>query len=209
MDGLLSASGADKRLTRYDQAATRVETAAGAVLTQLLTAAVLVATAATLSDHGQSRSLHSVGDISTALATVVGAHARRLLFSVRVPGAAMVAAIVCSLSLAWGLGEVAGYKRSLEDHPTSAPWFYGVYMAAVAGSAYVVWLAPNLVSLNVAAQVVNAPMLPLVVGLLIALSVIALPRQYRPRGTYLWLVCGIAAVVCVGGVVGAVLGFVS
>jgi len=121
----------------------------------------------------------------------------------------MVAAIVCSLSLAWGLGEVAGYRRSLEDRPASAPWFYGVYVVSVAGSAYVVWLAPNLVSLNVAAQVVNALMLPLVVGLLIALSVTALPHQHRPRGAYLWLVCGIAAVVCVAGVLGAGLSFLS
>ena len=121
----------------------------------------------------------------------------------------MVAAIVCSLSLAWGLGEVAGYQRSLEGGPASAPWFYGVYVASVVGSAYVVWLAPNLVSLNVAAQVVNALMLPLVVGLLIALSVSALPPQHRPRGVYLWLVSGIAAIVSAAGVLGAGLSIFS
>jgi Mn2+/Fe2+ NRAMP family transporter len=121
----------------------------------------------------------------------------------------MVAAIVCSLSLAWGLGEVAGYKRSLEGGPASAPWFYGVYVTAVAGSATIVWLAPNLISLNVAAQVVNALMLPLVVGLLIALSVSALPMQHRPRGVYLWLVCGIATLVSAAGFLGAGLSFFS
>ena len=159
---------ADKKLTPTDYTAARVETAVGAVLTQLLTAAVLVAAAATLWGRGHPNSLESVGEISDALAAVVGPHAGRLLFSAGVLGASMVAAIVCSLSLAWGLGEVAGYRRSLEDRPASAPWFYGVYVASVTGSAYVVWLAPNLVSLNVAAQVVNALMLPLVVGLLIA-----------------------------------------
>lgn len=203
------AAVADKKLTPRDYTAARVETAVGAVLTQLLTAAVLVAAAATLSGHGQQRALQSVGEISLALATVVGPHAGRVLFSAGVLGASMVAAIVCSLSLAWGLGEVAGYRRSLEDRPASAPWFYGVYVASVAGSAYVVWLVPNLVSLNVAAQVVNALMLPLVVGLLIALSVTALPHQHRPRGAYLWLVCGIAAVVCAAGVLGAGLSFFS
>ena len=64
-------------------------------------------------------------------------------------------------------------------------------------------------SLNVAAQVVNALMLPLVVGLLIALSVTALPRQHRPHGAYLWLVSGIAAIVCVAGIVGAAFGVLS
>lgn len=203
------AAVADKKLTAQDYTSARVETAAGAVLTQLLTAAVLVAAAATLVGPGQQHALESVGEISAALATVVGPHAGQVLFSAGVLGASLVAAIVCSLSLAWGLGEVAGYKRSLEDGPATAPWFYGVYVISVAVSAYLVWLAPNLVSLNVAAQVVNALMLPLVVGLLIALSVTALPRQHRPRGVYLWLVSGISAVVCIGGVIGAVCGFLS
>lgn len=203
------AAVADKKLTSRDYASARVETAVGAVLTQLLTAAVLVAAAATLSGHGEQHALESVGEISAALATVVGPHAGQFLFSAGVLGASLVAAIVCSLSLAWGLGEVAGYKRSLEDRPTTAPWFYGVYVLSVTVSACFVWLAPNLVSLNVAAQVVNALMLPLVVGLLVALSVTALPDQHRPRGVYLWLVSGISAAVCVVGLLGAGLGFFS
>jgi Mn2+/Fe2+ NRAMP family transporter len=203
------AAVADKKLTAADYTVARVETAVGAVLTQLLTAAVLVAAAATLSGGGNAGALQSVGEISNALATVVGPNAGRFLFSAGVLGASMVAAIVCSLSLAWGLGEVAGYRRSLEDRPTHSPWFYGVYVASVAGSAYVVWLAPNLVVLNVAAQVVNAVMLPLVIGLLIALSVTALPNSYRPRGAYLWLVAGIAVVVCAAGLAGAAFGVIA
>ena len=200
---------ADKKLGAQDYCAARIETAAGAILTQLLTAAVLVAVAATLSRDGQQHVFESVGQIGDVLAAAVGPHVGRFLFGVGVLGASMVAAIVCSLSLAWGLGEVAGYKRSLEDRPASAPWFYGVYAASVVGSATLVWLAPNLISLNVAAQVVNALMLPLVVGLLIALSVTALPPQHRPRGIYLWLVCGIATAVSVAGVLGAGLSFFS
>ena len=62
----------------------------------------------------------------------------------------MVAAIVCSLALAWGVGEVAGYRRSLECHPFAAKWFYGVFAAAVVGSAAVVGFASDLVWLNIA-----------------------------------------------------------
>lgn len=203
------AAVADKKLAVQDYAAARAETAIGAVLTQLLTAAVLVAAATTLSGDGKLHALESVGEISNALATIVGPEAGRILFSAGVLGASMVAAIVCSLSLAWGLGEVAGYKRSLEDRPTGAPWFYGVYAASVVGCAYLVWLAPNLVSLNVAAQVLNALMLPLVVGLLIVLSVTSLPEKHRPRGIYLWLISGVAALVCAAGLVGAARGLLS
>lgn len=197
------AAVADKKLSPADHMAARVETAVGAVLTQLLTAAVLVAAAATLSGNGQPRSLQSIGEISDALATVVGAQAGRILFSAGVLGASVVAAIVSSLALAWGLGEVAGYRRSLEDRPTTAPWFYGVYVASVTGSACVVWLAPDLVMLNVAAQVLNALMLPLVLGLLLALSVTVLPYQHRPQKGYLWLLCGIAGMVCAAALIGA------
>ncbi|AOJ73143.1 NRAMP family metal ion transporter [Burkholderia sp. MSMB617WGS] len=200
------AAVADKRLGPDDHRAARAETAVGAVLTQLLTGAVLVAAAATLAGDGASRTLGSVGEISAALETVVGPHAARVLFGAGVLGASMVAAIVCSLSLAWGLGEVAGYERSLDDRPTRAPWFYGIYVAAVAGCAAIVWVAPDLVSLNVAAQVVNAVMLPLVAGLLVALAAIALPPAQRPRGAYLWIVSAVAAAVSVAGIVGAASG---
>ncbi|MDN7674522.1 divalent metal cation transporter [Burkholderia oklahomensis] len=203
------AAVADKRLGPGDHRAARAETAAGAVLTQLLTGAVLVAAAATLARDGAARALGSVGEISTALETVVGPHAARVLFGAGVLGASMVAAIVCSLSLAWGLGEIAGYERSLDDRPTRAPWFYGIYVASVAGCAAIVWIAPDLVSLNVAAQVVNAVMLPLVAGLLVALAAIALPPAQRPRGAYLWIVSVVAAAVSVAGIVGAASGMMS
>jgi Mn2+/Fe2+ NRAMP family transporter len=99
------AAVADKKLTQRNYAAAQVETAVGAVLTQLLTAAVLVAAAATLSGHGQTGALHSAGEISTALATAVGPNTGRILFSAGVLGASLIAAIVCSLSPAWGLGD--------------------------------------------------------------------------------------------------------
>ncbi|CAB3802068.1 Divalent metal cation transporter MntH [Paraburkholderia caffeinitolerans] len=195
------AAVADKGLTARDYRAAKVETAVGAVITQLLTGAILVAAAATLGHATGPRGLQSVGDISNALSAVVGWQAGRLLFGAGVLGASLVAAIVCSLALAWGLGEVAGYKRSLEQRPASAPWFYGIYAAAVAGSAFVVWLAPDLVALNIAAQVINALMLPLVVGLLVALALVALPRSHRPRNAYLWLLCACVATASVAGLV--------
>ena len=100
----------------------------------------------------------------------------------------MVAAIVVSLAFAWGLGEVTGYRRSLEMHPLEARWFYGVYALCVVAGAVVVAVWPDLVSLNVAVQVMNAFMLPIVLGFLIALAVKALPRAHRLRGVYLWVV---------------------
>jgi Mn2+/Fe2+ NRAMP family transporter len=197
---------ADKRLRSDDLAPARWDTAFGAALTQCLTGAVLVAAAATLYAGNGSAGLASVGEISKALSPLLGESVGRLVFSAGVLGASLVAAIVCSLALAWGVGEVAGYRRSLENHPFEAKWFYGVYAASVVGSAGVVWLVPDLVWLTIAAQVLNAFLLPLVIGFLVALAVKALPEKLRPRGVYLWALAGFSAVVIAVGLYGGVAG---
>ncbi len=197
---------ADKKLQPGDLAAARWDTAFGAVLTQCLTGAVLVAAAAMLYSGGASAGLGSVGEISNALIPLMGESVGRLVFSAGVLGASLVAAIVCSLALAWGVGEVAGYRRSLEDRPFEAKWFYGVYAASVAGSAIVVWLVPDLVWLTIAAQVLNAFLLPLVIGFLVALAVKALPAPLRPQGLYLWGLIGVSTVVIAVGLYGGVSG---
>ena len=117
-----------------------------------------------------------------------------------------MAAIVSSLALAWGIGEVAGYGRSLEYHPFEVKWFYGVYAVCVVGAAVLVWLVPNLVWLNIAAQVLNAFLLPLVIGVLVALAVKTLPEPIRPRGLYLWILIVISASVIAVGLYGGVSG---
>ncbi|MGH8324221.1 MAG: efflux RND transporter periplasmic adaptor subunit, partial [Steroidobacteraceae bacterium] len=130
----------------------------------------------------------------------------RLVFSAGVLGASLVAAIVSSLALAWGTGEVAGYRRSLECRPFEARWFYGVYTTCVVGAAVFVWCAPDLVWLIIAAQVLNAFLLPLVIGFLVALAVKALPEPIRLRGSYLWLMSGVSATVAALGLFGGVSG---
>ncbi len=197
---------ADKKLRPDHLKAARWDTAVGAVLTQCLTGAVLVAAAATLASSGASAGISSVGEISNELSPLLGQNVGRLVFSAGVLGASLVAAIVCSLALAWGVGEVAGYRRSLEYHPFEAKWFYGVYTACVVGAAALVWFVPDLVWLSIAAQVLNAFLLPLVIGFLVALAVKALPEPLRPRGFYLWVLIGISAIVIAVGLYGGVSG---
>jgi len=195
---------ADKKLLPGDLRAARWDTALGAVLTQCLTGAVLAAAAATLATGGVAVRLDSVGEISGALSPLLGVRTGRLVFSIGVMGASMVAAIVSSLALTWGVGEVAGYRRSLEYRPFEAKWFYGVYAACVVGAAAIVWCVRDLVWLNIAAQVLNAFLLPLAIGFLVALATLALPDKLRPRGAYFWLLLGISGtVVAIGLVSGA------
>jgi Mn2+/Fe2+ NRAMP family transporter len=196
----------EKKLRPDDLRAARFDTAFGALLTQCLTGAVLVAAAAAFAVRGAPASLRSIGEIAGALSPLLGPAGGRLVFSAGVLGASLVAAIVCSLALAWGIGEVAGHRHALEHHPFASRWFYGAYAACVAGAAACVGLAPDLVRLIVAAQVLNAFLLPLVIGLLIGLAATALPPPARPRGLYLWALGGFAAIVIVAGLYGAIAG---
>ena len=196
----------DKKLRSEHLTRARWDTGIGAVLTQCLTGAVLVAAAATLGADNPGPSLSSVGQISDALTPLLGETTGRLVFGVGVLGASLVAAIVSSLALAWGVGEAAGYRRSLEDRPFEAGWFYGVYATGVLGAAGLVWLVPDLVWLTIAAQVLNVFLMPLVIGLLVVLAARALPKQYRLRGWDLWLITGISIVVCTLGLYGGVAG---
>ena len=197
---------ADKKLRPEHSKDARWDTALGAILTQLVMAAVLVATAATLGKTDPDASLNTIGDIANALTPFLGPEIGRLVFAAGTIGAAMVAAIVVSLACAWGFGEVAGYKHSLEYRPLEAPWFYGVFTAAVIGGAIVVALVPNLVALNIGIEVMNALLLPLVLGLLVLLAMRALPAPHRLRGLYRWVVIGVSALTAGLGVYGGIAG---
>ena len=197
---------ADKRLQPEHLSAARWDTAVGALITQLIMAAVLIACAATIGRGDPSATLSTVGDMAQALTPFLGTAVGNLVFGLGVLGAGMVAAIVASLAFAWGMGEVTGYRRSLELHPLEARWCYGVYARCVVSGALIVAVWPDLVSLNVAVQVMNAFMLPLVLGFLIALAVKALPRAHRLQGVYLWIVVAVATITCALGVFGGLSG---
>jgi Mn2+/Fe2+ NRAMP family transporter len=130
----------------------------------------------------------------------------KVVFGLGIIGAGMVAAIVASLALAWGLGEVTGYKHSLEHHPLEARWFYAIYAVTVVAGAVLIGVEPDLVSLNVGVQVMNALLLPVVLGFLIALAARALPDAQRLKGPYLWLVTAVAGATCLLGVFGGLQG---
>jgi len=197
---------ADKRLRPEHLTAARWDTAIGSVITQLVMAAVLVAVAATIGRSASNASLNTVGDISGAITPFLGTTMGHMVFGLGIIGAGMVAAIVASLALAWGVGEVFGYRHSLEYKPLEAGWFYGVYAACVVAGAALVAVWPNLIALNVGVQVMNALLLPLVLGFLIALAIFALPEATRLRGWYLKVVIVVSVLTTALGVFGGLQG---
>ncbi len=199
----------DKGLTVQHLKVLRWDTAMGAVVTQVVMAAVLVAVAATIGQTGSGASLDNVPQISKALTPFLGDTVGRIVFAFGISGAALVATIVVCLTAAWGLGEVAGYRRSLSDHPREAPWFYGIFTAALIAAGLVVEAGVNLVSLSVAVEVMNALLLPIVLCFLFLLARRALPEPYRLTGPYAWLVGTLIVITAGFGVYAGLLGAFS
>ena len=197
---------ADKKLHPGHYRHAQWDTALGAVIAQAVMAAVLIAAAATIGKAHGATSLSGVGDVTNTLVPALGADVGRVVFSFGIIGAAMVAGIVVSLASAWGFGEVTGYRHSLEHHPLEAPWFYGIYAVAVIGGAVIVDLAPDLVALNIGVEVMNALMLPVVLGFLVLLAFKALPPEHRLRGPYAWVVVAMSVLTAGLGVYGGIAG---
>ncbi len=195
----------EKGLTLDDLRAARWDTAVGAVATQVIMAAVLVATAAALGAVGHTAALESVQQIADAIAPAVGEGAARILFGMGMSGAALVATIVVTLTAARSVGEVLGLRHSLDYSPREAPWFYAIYTGALALGAAVVASGTNLVRLSVGVQVMNALLLPIVLGFLYLLAR-RQPPPYRQAGPYAWVVAVVITLATLLGVYAGISG---
>lgn len=196
----------DKRLGEEHLRAARWDTAFGAIATQVVMGAVLMAAAATVGKTNPHLPLDTVQEISSALTPLLGASAGRLLFALGMSGAALVAAVVISLAAAWGVGEVLGVERSLDHSPKQAPWFYGAYTLTLVLGAGLVMSGINLVALSVAVEVMNALLLPIVLGFLFMLAIRALPPGHRLEGPYARVVGAVVVVTSAFGVYAALSG---
>ncbi len=187
----------EKKLGVDDLPAARADTMIGAVVTQLIMAAILVAVAATLGRAGgQNRELDTVQQIAEAITPFLGQIGGKLLFALGMVGAALVAAIVVTITAARTLSELLRVKCSLDDDPREAPWFYGAYTFTLIACAVLVASGVNLVSLSVGVQVMNALLLPVVLGFLYLLAR-RLPDPYRLKGVY-GAICASIIVISAG-----------
>jgi Mn2+/Fe2+ NRAMP family transporter len=190
-----ASASVDKRLGPTDIGAARLETLVGVVLCQVITSALLIAAAARLGGRG---GLASVGQIEHAFTATLGTAIGHGIFILGLSGSALVATIVVCLTLAWSVGELLGVQRSLEHHPGQAPWFYRALIAMLAAGGAIVSSGVNLVSLALAAGVLNVLLLPLLLFYLDRLTRLALAPELRPTRVY--AVCATAAFIIIAGV---------
>lgn len=195
----------EKKLTLADLRAARWDTAAGAVITQVIMAAVLIATAATLGSSHKGAALDTVQQIAQAITPVLGEGAGKLLFALGVTGSALVATIVVTLTAARTLGEILQTRHTLEHGALEAPWFYGIFALSLIAGGIVVASGADLVNLSVGVQVMNALLLPVVLGFLFLLAR-RLPQPHRLQGAYAVVVGAVIAVSAGFGVYAGIAG---
>jgi len=185
----------DKGIRRRHLRLAMIDTAMGSVLTQVVVVAIVVATAATIGRARWGASLSTIGQMADGLAPFLGRTYALLFFGLGMLGAAIAAALVVSVAGALGVSEVMGRRLSLNDSVRSAWSFYLLCAGARAASGGAVVVAPNLVNLSVDVQVMNAALLPIVLGFLLLLERRALAPAERMRGVHKWLTYGLTSLV--------------
>src|SRR6202011_607371 len=159
----------DKGLRPKDLTPARIDTAFGAVLTQVIMIAIVVTCAATLFVHHQTVS--DAAHAALALVPLTGSKLAGVAFGAGLLGAALIGALVVSLATAWAFGEAFAWRCSLNAACYDAKRFYGMYAAMVVVSAGIV-LIPHLplIRITVWVEAFNAFVLPIVIRFLVVMA---------------------------------------
>jgi Mn2+/Fe2+ NRAMP family transporter len=156
----------DKGITPKTYPGERVDTVNGAILSDVVSIFIIIATAAAIGGTGP---LNSVGQAAAALRPVAGVAASHL-FGFGLLGASLLAATVVPLSTAYASAEAAGVERSLTCKLRQAPVFYAIYTVQLVLGAIVALLPGNLVALVINAQVLNGFITPVLLTYILILA---------------------------------------
>ena len=199
----------DKSLSKDDIPKEKHDTFIGTLLTQGIMIMFVVTFAATVGVAGKHVSLSSVSDLATAISPYIGSAPAKIVTGLSLMGGSLVAALVVALAGTWGVTEVLNWRHSLnESLNKSNIGFYTIYCLAHVIGAIIVLMNIDLVDIAVSVEVMNALLLPIVLGFLLMLEAKALPKEYRMHGIYRFLVTGACLIVMAFGIymVGPTLG---
>ena len=163
------AATVEKRLGPADLPAVRWETFIGAIGSEVLMAAVVIAAAAAVGS-GPSSGAGAGGLTLPAGLAALSTGAPGILIAVGMIGAGLLAAVVISLSSAWAWSELLRWPHSLDLSIRRAPGFYVVYLLEVVPAAIVALVAQDLVSVVIDAMILNVLVLVVPLMFLVRLS---------------------------------------
>ncbi|WP_439818627.1 NRAMP family divalent metal transporter [Weissella paramesenteroides] len=199
----------DKHLSKKDISKEKHDTLIGTLLTQGIMIMFVVTFAATVGVVGHHVSLSSVSDLATAISPYIGSTPAKIFTGLSLMGGSLVAALVVALAGTWGVTEVLNWRHSLNERLNkSNVGFYTIYCLAHIIGAVIVLMKIDLVDIAVSVEVMNALLLPIVLGFLLLLEAKALPKEYRMHGLYRFFVTSACLIVMIFGMymVGPTLG---
>ncbi len=161
-----AAAVADRGAGADDYAMVRADSIVGSVLANLVSMAIIIATAATI---GGSGPLNSASEAAQALEPVVGPGAE-VLFGIGLLGASALAAAVVPLATSYAVAEALGAERSISRTFREAPLFLGIFTALIVIGAGVALLPGNLITLLISMQVLNGVITPIVLTFILVLA---------------------------------------
>jgi Mn2+/Fe2+ NRAMP family transporter len=150
-----------ERGTREDELSNEQRQAVvGAIFADLIAAFIIIATAATLYEHG-IHSITGAADAAKALAPFAGQYAEAL-FAVGLLGASLLACAILPIATSYVVSESLGFEKGIGRTRGEAPVFVGLITAMI-GVATVVAVIPGIpvINLLVGVQVVNGVLLPI------------------------------------------------
>jgi NRAMP (natural resistance-associated macrophage protein)-like metal ion transporter len=144
----------------------RIDTITGALFANVISMAIIIATAAAI---GGSGPLESAKEAAQALEPVAGS-AAQILFGIGLLGASALAAAVVPLATSYAVAEALGVERSVSKTFREAPLFMGLFTALIVIGASVALLPGNLISLLINMQVVNGLITPIILIFILILA---------------------------------------
>ena len=144
----------------------KIDTITGAIFANLISMAIIIATAAAI---GGSGPLSSAKEAAQALEPVAGAGAE-ILFGIGLLGASALAAAVVPLATSYAVAEAVGVERSVSRTFREAPLFMGLFTALILIGSAVALLPGNLISLLINMQVINGLITPIVLTFILILA---------------------------------------
>ena len=164
----LYAAGAvvDKGIGPEEYKYQRADAIGGAIVSDLVSVAIIVASATVLAGSG---ALSSAAQAAHALRPLAGSSAE-LLFGLGLLGASALAAAVVPLSTSYAVAEAVGVERSVSRSFHQAPLFLGIFTAQILIGASVVLLPGNLIHLIVNTQVLEGIITPITLVFILVLA---------------------------------------
>lgn len=164
----LQASIADKGVDLKKYGDTRTDVVFGSVWGNIISAFIIITTAATLYTKGVI--VNSAEEAALALRPLAG-EASSLLFALGFLGASLLAVSVLPLSTTYAICEAFGFERGLNKNAHDAPAFYTIFGGIMLLSMLFVMLPKMpLFEIMVLSQTVNAILLPVILILVLILA---------------------------------------